>query len=494
MNIDTFFTILRKSLVGTVLLAFAFVFVYVPQPFNHIEQAEALWPVIDVAQNALTAAGNVILGTIAFLEGSLVVKDFTLDGIAFMIGKAIVSSIIGSLINWINSGFKGKPAFVQDIKRFLLDAADRAAGEFIRKLGGVGSFVCSPFQLDIQIALSIQYQQAREHDEPEECRLSDIVDNLEEFYNGSFNDSSLEDFITITSNPSMYTPYGQLLTAQTQMRMRLANEKGEVLTEADWGGGFLSGKICQAIQGSSGSSESCVISKPGKIIQDALSFNLDTGRQSLVSADEINELISALIGQLANQAITGAAGLLGLSTGTGYTTPGFDGGSYINAAVAEASAASTSAAQNLRAPTPPAGGSAPGLPTIQNEPLGFTADTFRTAIQVQRSAQSAANAAIPDLLDYANDSDNPSAKRSQARAAYNDAVATRNKAVRDEPRIASILSEYLSLEIPANGFVTIVDGDATIARARQLYAEFQALNTLTASQLQSKSASWQPPS
>ena len=474
---DYFFNILRKSLILGMMLVFGFVFTYVPQYFNRVPLAEALvglpQPVIEIGPSAVAVAATAAsTATGAVLQGTIVAKEFTLDGIAFMIGKAIISSLIGSLIKWVNSGFKGKPAFIQDVKRFLLDAADRAAGEFINDLGGIGSFICSPFQLDIQIALAIQYQQAREHDEPDECRLSGIVDNLEDFYNGTFNDSSLEDFFVITSNPEKYTPYGQLLSAQTNMRVRLANAKGQVLTEADWGGGFLSGKICQMIEGSKGPRESCTISKPGQVIAGSLNKALGAGQDQLVAADEINELISALIGQLANQAITGAAGLLGLTPGTGYTSPGFDS-SYIDAAVSQSgNMAVSSSAANTAA----------------------TLTALSTARSVQDDTVSAANKAIPALLSYKNDQSNPTDKRDLANAAYLDAVAARDKALSDIPKIDTIANEFSALETELqNPNITLLRQQEINQRMGVLQIAFNNLGAITRTELNTRISTWVPP-
>ena len=471
---DYFFNILRKSLVLTLMLVFGFVFTYVPQYFNRVPAAEAQWAVVESGPAGVAAAATAAgIAAIVTANAALVTKEFSLDGIAFMIGKAIISSMIGSLIKWINSGFKGKPAFIQDVKRFLLDAADRAAGEYINDLGGIGSFICSPFQLDIQIALAIQYQQAREHDEPDECRLSGIVDNLENFYNGTFNDSSLEDFFVITSNPEKYTPYGQLLSAQSNMRVRLANAKGQVLVEADWGGGFLSGKICQMIQGSKGPKESCTISKPGQVIAGSLNKALGAGTDQLVAADEINELISALIGQLANQAITGAAGLLGLTPGTGYTTPGFAGGSYIDAAVSQSNnlAASTSAAN-----------------------IAALANTFSDALVVQADAVTSANTAIPALLSYKNNLSNPQDKRDLANAAYQSAVSTREKALSDIPKINTIQNEFLALKAEdSDPNTTLTRKQAIAQRIAVLQSNFLNIGAITRNGLDVLKKTWVPP-
>ncbi len=485
---DNFFNILRKGLVLTVMVMFAVVFTYVPQYFNRIPIAQAI-PVEEVGpslaatlksavENTATAIATAATAASAAISAgantALATKEFALDGIAFMVGKSIISSLIGSLIKWINSGFKGKPAFVQDVKRFLLDAADRAAGEYIKDLGGFGSFICSPFKLDIQIALAVEYQQAREHlEDPDECRLSEIVNNLEEFYNSTFNDSSLEDFITITSRPEKYTPYGQLLSAKASMRVRLANEKGQVLTEANWGGGFLSGKICRMIEGSKGPKESCAISKPGQVIAGTLNKALGAGQDQLVEADEINELIAALIAQLANQAIVGAAGLLGLTPGTGHTTAGFNGGSYIDAAIAQSNSfASSSTAANI---------------TVSSE-------TFSTARTVQDDAVSAANNAIPELLSYKNNTANPADKRELANTAYNNAVATRDKALADIPHIDEIQNEFNTLE------TELKDVNTTLARQQEinqrmgiLQTAFNSIGAITRSELNTRISTWVPP-
>ncbi len=490
---DYFFNILRKGLVLTLMVVFGFVFTYVPQYFNRVPHVQALCvgpcPTIEIPGPLLantvkttiestiisinTGAAALAAGVSAAIDTTLLAKETLLDGIAFGIAKAIISSLIGSLIRWINSGFKGSPAFIQDIKRFLIDAADKAAGEFIRSLGGVGSFICSPFKLDIQIALSIKYQQARENDDPNECRLSDIVNNIEDFYNDTFSESSLEDFITITSSPEQYTPYGQILAAEATMRVRLANAKGQVLTEGNWGGGFLSGKICRAIEGSSGPKESCSISKPGQVIAGSLNKALGAGQDQLVAADEINELVAALIGQLANQAIIGAAGLLGLTPGTGFTSPGFDGGSFIEAAVRQSN--------NLAASSTAAG-------------ISISSDTLSAAKSVQEDTVSAANRAIPALISYKNDLTNPIDKREQAEAAYNDAVATRDKALGNIPKIDTVQNEFGALETEVDDItITPARKQEIIQRMSVLQNAFISIGAITRSELDSRIRSWVPP-
>jgi hypothetical protein len=139
------------------------------------------------------------------------------------------------------------------------------------------------------------------------------------------NEGGWGDWLSITSDPQN-TPYGAYLEAQTRLKIKLANEAGQEIEVASWGDGFLSKKICEAVEGSSGS-EQCTISTPGQVISEALTFQLSTGPRSLIEADEINELIGALLNQLVLTAMEGVNGLLGLSEGTGYTDRSLNGSS-----------------------------------------------------------------------------------------------------------------------------------------------------------------------
>ncbi len=265
----------------------------------------------ETAINTAVTAGSVT---------SLLTKE-TLDGIAWQVAKQMVSNMTRSLINWVNSGFEGSPAFVTDLNQMLLDSVDQVAGAYIESLGGVGEFICSPFRLDVQAALSINYEAARSGmpSGPTEsmCTVTGIASNIENFLDGTV--SSWDEWLTVTSNPQN-TPYGAYLEAETKLNLRLSNAAGQELEYAAWGNGFLSKKVCEPVEGGG---EQCKIVTPGEVISESLTFQLSTGQQSLVEADEINELIGALMQQLALKAVEGINGLLGLSdpdssTGNSY--------------------------------------------------------------------------------------------------------------------------------------------------------------------------------
>lgn len=321
---DFFFLSLKKVLVATLFLVFGFVAVYVPQPFNEVKKADAIFGIVLDPTNLVQTTATAIAST------ANLIKEKVLDGLAWAIAKRIVSNMMRSLITWVNSGFSGSPSFIQDLDKFLLQAADEVVGERINNLGGIGSFICSPFRLNIQIALSIKYQQTRQGKPLAACTLSGVFNNFENFIEGNFQRGGWKDWITLTAQPEKYTPYGQFLAAESYISIGASNKKSNELQKASWGKGFLSKKTCEAGVGPNGPIQNCVISTPGTVIAASLNKALGSPTDALIQADEIDELIGALMGQLANKAISGAAGLLGLSPGTGHTENGFAGGSYLN--------------------------------------------------------------------------------------------------------------------------------------------------------------------
>src|SRR3989344_3667343 len=140
------------------------------------------------------------------------IRENFLNCIARTIARSVIQQVTASVVDWINSGFDGKPAFVQDYKQFFTNVADRAAGEFIQ--GSDLAFLCSPFKLQVRIAIAQSYAR-RSTGASQACTLSDAVGNIENFMNGNFSEGGwpgLISFTTVpTNNPFGGYAYGQLL-------------------------------------------------------------------------------------------------------------------------------------------------------------------------------------------------------------------------------------------------------------------------------------------
>ncbi len=261
------------------------------------------------------------------LMTSLQLKELTFDGIAFALINIVLKEMIRSTTRWVNSGFQGSPAFVTDLGGFLTNIADKVAGNFIYG-AGLG-FLCSPFKLNVQLALDIQYQKTRGYQA--QCRLSQVVSNMENFFNGNFFaggwDGWYEMALTTGGNP-----YSAKIEAEAALYASISNAQGQEIKLLDFGKGFMSKKVCNSKPGESAMAQAgagCKIVTPGSVIEDQLNLSLGSPTRRLEVADEVNELVGALFSQLAQQVLGGIGGLLGL------TDSSSGGGDYFDRMSAE---------------------------------------------------------------------------------------------------------------------------------------------------------------
>ncbi len=336
---STLHIIIQKSLLSLFALCFVFVTIYVPQSWNKPNEANAGFATVynqivsnveqglQYIEQKLTTASTLIQ---QYYAASIFSKEIILDGFAWWAIKLVIATITRSIVNWINSGFQGSPSFVQDLNGFLLTVGSQIAGVYLQQLGmpGLTAFICAPFRLNIQIAFATNYRRAMSPYPygTTMCRIDSGI--LGGFVGGSFNGggaagSGWGNWITVSSQSNTYTPYGSLMAAEqdASLQMRTAiNVQNQYL---QFGNGFFSNKICEAVANPGFTQEKCMVSTPGNVISEALNFQLSTGVRSMIAADEINEIIGALMGQVAQTALMGVNGLLGMSSNTGYTDPKF---------------------------------------------------------------------------------------------------------------------------------------------------------------------------
>lgn len=276
------------------------------------KQAAAI-PVTEVGPNlvkaAITAAESLVQTGIL---QSVSLKDFTLDGIAWSLAKKVLSQMVRSTIDWVNSGFNGKPAFITNYDDYFLEAADQVATDFIA--GENFDQLCQPLQVPLQIILDLSYRKARNWETETQCTISDAVGNMDNFVSGDFSQGGWSMWFKVVSEPQNNI-YGAAALGQSRLTSRLAAEEANKRTEAITNDGMLSVKDC--------GSGKCIIITPGKIISEQINHALKIPSLSLIEADEINELIGALMAQLGQQALMGAGGLLGLSYSSDGTTPSY---------------------------------------------------------------------------------------------------------------------------------------------------------------------------
>jgi hypothetical protein len=264
-----------------------------------VQAGAATWSAIS---NSVSAAGL----------SALSLKEWTFDGVAFALINIVVKEMIRSTTRWVASGFKGSPAFVTDLQGFLLNIADKVAGNFI--YGSNLAFLCSPFKLNIQLALDLSYQRTRGYEA--QCRLSQVVGNMDRFLGGDFAQGGWDGWYEVALTDS--NPYATKLAAESAMYASISNAQGQEVKLLDFGSGFLTMKEC--VDDESGGH--CKNTTPGVVIQSQINHELGLPAERLNVADEINELVGALLTQLGKEILSGAGGLLGLSD------PSYGDGNY----------------------------------------------------------------------------------------------------------------------------------------------------------------------
>ncbi|MEI6237980.1 MAG: hypothetical protein WCP15_00405 [bacterium] len=283
----------------------------------------------------------------------------SLNAIGTMAAKTLIKTMTQDIVRWINDGFKGNPAFVSDPAGFFADASGEIIGTFIESSPDL-NFLCSPFQIDIRLALAFKYSPFKRRIS---CTLKAVIKNstnavknasingqaMRGFLNGDFSkNGGWNSFVTMTQSPQNNI-YGSYIQANTELYYRLGKKTELKRDELGQGKGFLSWNKCTKVPTSSAppsgmsqedlaampeydsstnsmtsTEEKCEVQTPGSVISSSLETSLGSGVRQLELADAFDEVINALVAQLMQKAIT--SGVRALSgSGPGDKSSYFSG-------------------------------------------------------------------------------------------------------------------------------------------------------------------------
>ncbi len=327
----------------SILVTLAVLLIFFSSFLAKVQKAVADVPVIAPATDALMGQDAVQQGaqtetqlqTTAAETGvipSVAQKEWVWDGIAYGAAKVLIHNLSQSLIEWIQSGFEGSPSFIQNSQSFMNTVADQAIGNFI--FGSPLKFLCSPFKLQLQIALGTAYSVPDDI----KCTLTDITNNYNNFMGGDFiGGGGWNTWLEVTTQPQNNF-LGAMLIAQADLDEELKKKIDEKNQELSWGEGFLSSKNCtRVIKDTKGNvvstenytgdpslhstptsydarhdsngqwvgsqEETCSISSPGTLANAELKKVFGSEIDQLGLADEFNEIVAASINQLLTMAM-----------------------------------------------------------------------------------------------------------------------------------------------------------------------------------------------
>ena len=234
-----------------------------------------------------------------------------LDAIAWKLAKTIVHQMTQSLVSWINSGYNGKPLFATDPEKFLLNIGDQVAGSYIQSVGA--GALCSPFKLQIQASLKIAYNRARllgQTDRPFEgtCTLSGTAENIQAFFDGDFDKGGWDQWYSMTQVPGN-NPYGAIAETSGQLSIKIAGARDLELAKLNWGQGFIGWSDCIEKDANGKCIKNGPTKTPGSVINGELQKRLGSNIDQLNLADEFDEVVSAVFGQLVSKFLGGGRGL-----------------------------------------------------------------------------------------------------------------------------------------------------------------------------------------
>lgn len=285
------------------------------------------------AQYIVSDILHTVQGTItAVSANSLSIKEYILDPLVTMIGRTVIQSLMRSIINWANNGFEGSPAFVTDLQRNLRNLGDRVAGAFIDELG-IRGFINTPFRDVVLRELRISYRRITSEGayfERSRFTLNQYSDDPDRFLRGDFSRGGIRAWVHSWMNSSN-NPIGALNEARRELEGRIGRAISERTNELSWSNGILS--WCGNASSAEASHEAqhgvdlgeaprngCDPGEqrrtPGSFIHERINRALNTDLNLLVTADEIDEMIGAVLQGLVNKMLSGS-GFLGLSESSG---------------------------------------------------------------------------------------------------------------------------------------------------------------------------------
>lgn len=288
---DLNFKKVKKIVAGILIVA-----IFSISSFSILPQkAEAQWVVFDPSNLVQNIAK--------------IVKDYGLDAVAWQVVNLVISRMAQSTVNWINSGFKGKPGFIENPEKFYANIGNQVAGQYIFKNPNL-NFLCGPIRAKIRIALAGTYNRGQDR-ERWQCTLTKVGRNLDNFM-ADFENGGWENFFELTQRPQN-NPIGAYLQAEGELFERIAQKTNLQKEDLLQGKGLLSFKRCteysEPTEDDNGNIAPVCIeeetSTPGSVISDQLNKQLGLGQDRLAVADEINEIVSALLNQLVGKIVGG---------------------------------------------------------------------------------------------------------------------------------------------------------------------------------------------
>ncbi|MDP3769420.1 MAG: hypothetical protein U1A25_03170 [Candidatus Sungbacteria bacterium] len=270
--------------------------------------ASVLAQTISVVTNTVSIITNT-LNTVTQLV-SLNTKEYILDPLIRVLVFSTLQSMTDEVMGWITGDEGRGVGFVKNLEQELANEVAARAEEFADHLNGVN--LCSiNLKQYLQLRLSVpQIGNYRRLNPQLSCKLTGIVDDIENFYN-DFNNGGWDAFLNVALIPENNF-YGASFIAEQNSLLAQASAASTLSEKARLGAGFKGvqltkkSEVCETVTDEEGGAELyCYteqeVTTPGKLISESLNKSLnDTSFDSVLGADELSELIDAFFSDVIN--------------------------------------------------------------------------------------------------------------------------------------------------------------------------------------------------
>jgi len=253
---------------------------------------------------------------------SLNANDTCLKSIGKLIIKMLLQKLTKSTVDWINNGFDGSPAFIQDPGKFFGDIAKTEILQFGIEIRGI-----SPFSEDWIKNQALAYN--KKFADNAKYSLNELIQDTNPEYSAStfqadFSQGGWNAWTAMTQVPAN-NPLGFKLMADNEMQKRLAGTTQstaqnirDALQEAN---GFLGDQRCADPKGTTREEDSAARARgkkdedgyaigackkweyvtPGKMISDAATNTMGFTKDSYLNVNDLNDAVAAVLDALLSQ-------------------------------------------------------------------------------------------------------------------------------------------------------------------------------------------------
>lgn len=278
----------------------------------------------------------------AVLELEQFTKDNILDQIARIIVNTIVATFYNSFLKWIQSGFQGPPAFVKDFQKTIIrQSAAQGAALFRTNLAATG--LCPPFGTGRGGQVSDPTGTVRAYIDLK-CTIANAATRLPQFFQSFQQGGGWNTWDQVLSpNNNAFGMYALMLDFKSAEKSNKVQENRDKYAA---GQGSLGIRTCgvqqnvnlnatpaQGIQQGVGAVAQCLHYQdktPGGIVSAQVNQVLKGNKELNAYADELSELISALVTSLLNRLLHTNFQCLVCGTSSTSRGAGFVGCSLLN--------------------------------------------------------------------------------------------------------------------------------------------------------------------